>query len=625
VAYRFGSFEFDPQTSELRKQGLRIRLDGQPAVILATLLKRPNQLVTREELQKKLWSSDTFVDFEQSLNAAIRRLRVALDDSAESPRYIETLARKGYRWVAPVESTATARVVDAHTADVTNTNRGRGRSVVRITIGGTLALAILIIAWGVLRSRPAPGRLMLAVLPFQNLSGDQQQEYLADGMTEEMITQLGGLNPQRLGVIARTSAMRYKASSKDTAQIARELNVNYLLEGSVRRQEQRIRVTARLIQASDQADIWADSYDADISDILKVQSEVARTIAGQIRMQLPRQAEQRLSGTPRVNVLAHDAYLQGQQAWNLRDKEGTARSIQQFQQALEIDSNYAAAYAALARAYALSPVSGFMSASAAMPKARDAASRAIALDDSLAEGHSMMGFVKAHYEYDWPGAQREFQKALQLNPSDPLAHLFYSNSYLSPFGRHDEAIAEMKTAIALDPFSPRIQSFLGRTYIWARRYDDALAHLRNTTEKFPSYSIDHQRMAHLYAYREEYDKAISEETRARILAGEDPHAVLKLEDSLRQVFATRGPRGYWEKLLELSQRTDNPPEAYTRTDGLAILYVRVGDREKAIQALEKGYDERQLHMTEIGIEPTFDALKPEPRFQDLLRRIGVPR
>jgi len=442
-------------------------------------------------------------------------------------------------------------------------------------------------------------------------------------MTEEMITQLGGLNPQRLGVIARTSAMRYKASHKDTSQIARELNVNYLLEGSVRRQEQRIRVTARLIQATDQADIWADSYDVDIGDILKVQGEVARAIAGQIRMQLPPQAEQRLSGTPRVNAQAHDAYLQGQQAWNLRDREGTARSIQQFQHAIEIDSNYAAAYAALARAYALSPVSGFMAASEAMPKARDAASRAIAVDDSLAEAHSMMGFVKAHYEYDWPAARQEFQKALQLNPSDSLAHLFYSNSYLSPLGRHEEAIAEMKTAIALDPFSARIQSFLGRTYVWARRYDDALAHLQNTTQMFPSFAIDHQRLAHLYAYREEYDKAISEETRARILAGEDPHAVLKLEDSMRHAVASRGPRGYWEKLLELSRQPDNPPEAYTTTDGLAILYVRLGDKEKALQALEQGYKERQLHMTEIGIEPAFDALRSEPRFQDLLHRIGL--
>src|SRR5215472_17392470 len=466
---------------------------------------------------------------------------------------------------------------------------------------------------------------MLAVLPFQNLSDDAQQEYFADGMTEEMITQLGGLDPQRLGVIARTSVMEYKTSQKGAAELARELSVNYLLEGSVRRQGQRIRVNAQLIQGSDQTQIWADSYDRDVSDILKLQSEVARAIAGQIRVRLTRQVEQRLSNAPLVNAQAHEAYLQGQQAWNLRSKEGSQRGIEEFQRAVEIDPNYAPAYAGLARAYALSPVYGFLSELEAMPKARDAATRAIALDDSLAESHSTMGFVKAHYESDWASAEREFKLALKLNPSDPYAHLFYSNSCLSPLSRHDEAIAEMKQAIELDPFSSRIQSFLGRTYIWARRYDDALAHLQRTTETFPSFAIDHQRLAHLHAYREEYDKAISEETRARILSGEDPHAVLKLEDSLRQAFATHGPRGYWEKLLELSRRDDNPPEAYTKTDGLAILYVRLGDKEKALQALEQGYEERQLHMTEIGIEPTFDALRPELRFQDLLRRIGVQR
>ncbi|HKW33352.1 MAG TPA: winged helix-turn-helix domain-containing protein [Candidatus Acidoferrum sp.] len=625
IAYRFGSFEFDPQTGELRRQGLRIRLEGQPVAILAMLLERPNQLVTREELQKRLWPGDTFVDFEQSLNAAVRRLRLALDDSAESPRYIETLARKGYRWVAPLRGRIDAVKIEENYAVTVSEieRRPRGPKVARIAIVGGVALAILVGAWSVFRSRPATGRVMLAVLPFQNLGNDPQQEILADGMTEEMITQLGGLNPEQLGVIARTSASQYKTRNKNAAQIARELNVKYLLEGSVRRDGQHIRVTAQLIQASDQADVWAGSYDSDIGDILKVQSEVARAIAGQIRVQLTRQTEQRLSNTPRVNASAHDAYLQGQQSWDLRDKEGTARSIEQFQHAIEIDPSYATAYAALARAYALSPVSGFMTAAEAMPKARDTAARTIALDDSLAEGHSIMGFIKAHYEYDWPAAEREFQEALRLNPSDSLAHLFYSNSYLSPLGRHNEAIAEMKTAIALDPFSLRIQSFLGRTYVWARRYDDALVQLQKVTQMFPNLAIEHERLAHLYTYRGEYDKAIAEESRARIIAGENPGSVLRLEQSLRSSFAARGPRGYWEKMLELSHRSDNPPEAYTTHDGLAIIYVRLGDKDKALQALEQAYKERQLHMTEIGIEPAFDALRSEPRFQKLLDRIGV--
>ena len=237
----------------------------------------------------------------------------------------------------------------------------------------------------------------------------------------------------------------------------------------------------------------------------------------------------------------------------------------------------------------------------------------------------MMGFIKAHYEYDWPAAEREFQRALKLNPSDSYAHLFYSNSYLSPLGRHDEAIAEMRTAIALDPFSPRIQSFLGRSYIWARRYNDALGQLEKTIEMFPSFAIEHERLAHLYTYRGEYEKAIAEESRARILAGQDPRSVLGLEESVRTALAAHGPRGYWEKMLELSRQSDNAPEAYTTNDNLAIIYARLEKKEKALQTLEQAYQERQLHMTEIAIEPAFDVLRSEPRFQSLVHQIGVQR
>jgi TolB-like protein/DNA-binding winged helix-turn-helix (wHTH) protein/Tfp pilus assembly protein PilF len=623
--FRFGSFEFDPRTGELRKHGIRIRLEGQPVAILAMLLERSGELITREELQKKLWPSDTFVDFEHSLNAAIRRLRLSLDDAAESPRYVETLARRGYRWVAPVRGAPAALGVEGTAPGGESEVRPRWRRrALWLALAGAAALATIFIASSVLRSRPGTGKVMLAVLPFQNLSNDAQQEYFADGMTDEIITQLGGLDPQRLGVIARTSAMRYKTGRRDVGLVARDLGVNYVLEGSVRRDGQRIRVTAQLIQTSDQTHVWADSYDRDVSDILKLQSGVARAIANQIRLRLTPQTERRLASAPRSNAQAHEAYLQGQQAWNLRSREGSRRGIEEFQRAVEIDPNYAAAYAGLARAYALSPVYRFLRELEAMPKAREAAARAIALDDSLAEAHTMMGFVKAHYEYDWVAAEREFQRALQLNPSDPYAHLFYSNSCLSPLGRHDEAIAEMKKAIELDPFSPRIQSFLGRTYIWARRYDDALAHLQKTTQMFPSFAIDHQRLAHLYTYREEFDKAIAEETQTRILAGEDPRSVVQLEDSLHKAFATRGSRGYWAKLLELSQRSDNPPEAYTTNDGLAILYARLGETQKALQTLEQAYGVRQLHMTEVGIEPAFDTLRSEPRFQDLVDRIGVP-
>jgi TolB-like protein/DNA-binding winged helix-turn-helix (wHTH) protein len=418
--FRFGAFEFDPQTGELRKQGFRVHLEGQPVAILTALLERRGELVTREELQKQLWPSDTFVDFERSLNAAIRRLRLALDDSAESPHYIETLARRGYRWVAPVRSAYASTDVESAAESVRPQVRPgwKRKAAWAVMAVATISAAIFFLS-SRLRVPSSRGKVMLAVLPFQNLSEEAQQEYFADGLTEEMITQLGGLDPQHLGVIARTSVMGYKGVSKDAAQVARDLNVSYLLEGSVRRQGQRIRVSTQLIQASDQTHIWADSYDRDVSDVLKLQIEVAIAVADQIRLQLTRQAERRLTSVPRVNAEAHEAYLKGQQAWNLRSKEGIDRGIEEFQRAVELDPNYSAAYAGLARAYALSPVYGSLRELEAMPKARDAAAHAIALDDSLAEAHTMLGFVKAHYEYDWPAAEREFQYALRLNPSDP--------------------------------------------------------------------------------------------------------------------------------------------------------------------------------------------------------------
>jgi serine/threonine-protein kinase len=260
-----------------------------------------------------------------------------------------------------------------------------------------------------------------------------------------------------------------------------------------------------------------------------------------------------------------------------------------------------------------------------MPKAREAAEKAIALDDSLAEGHTVLGFVKAHFDFDWPGAEREYLRGLELNPNDAYAHMFYSNSYLSPLGRHEDAIAEMKKAITVDPFSPPVQSFLGRTYLWARRYDEALAQFNKSAEMFPGFAIDHERLAHIYTYLGKFEEAIAEETKARLLSGEEPKSVLKKEDELRNALKEGGPQGYWRKVLERSRTGENPPEAYVGAYGLAILLARLGEKEKAMDALEKALDEHVLAMTEIGVEPALDSLRGEERFQKLLRRVGLAK
>jgi TolB-like protein/DNA-binding winged helix-turn-helix (wHTH) protein len=631
--FRFEDFELDRAAYQLRRAGQAVHLERIPLELLFLLVERRGQLLTRQEILERIWGKEVFVDVDNSINTAVRKIRQALTDNPDAPRFLYTVPGKGYRFVAPiVEALPIVELASGDSAvqppaaplAVSSAARKSRFWMFWLALAVMLVMAVLVTSPFLRRTtRPTPAKVTLVVLPFENMSGDAGQDYFADGMTEEMITQLGSLDPQHLGVIARTSAMQYKGARKDAAQIGKELGVSYLLEGSIRRAGDRVRVTAQLIQTNDQTHIWADSFDRDVSDVLKLQSEVARAIAARTQLTLSRQAEARLAATLSVNPEAHEAYLRGLEAWNLRSREGFTRSIAEFNRAVALDSNYALAYAALARAYSLAPVSGGASAAETMPKARDAATRALAIDDTLAEGHTILAFVKAHFDFDWPGAQREYRRGLELNPSYAYGHLFYSNSYLSPFGRHDEAIAEMKKAIDLDPFSSPIQSFLGRTFLWARRYDEALAQFQKSIQIFADFPLDHERLAHLYTYTGKFEDAIAEDSRARLLSGEDPQAVAAKENALKQAFTTGGPHGYWEKLLEFSQSPANPPEAYNNAWGRAILYTRLGDKERAFESLEKAYAERQLPMTELGIEPAFDLLRSDPRFENLLRRVGL--
>ena len=625
---RFEDFELDRAAFELRQGGRVVRLERLPLELLFLLVENRGRLVTRDQIIERIWGKDVFVDVDNGINTAVRKVRQALRENPEKPRLLQTVPGKGYRFVVPGAADVRTNAAAFHRSSIASTARQRRRSW-PILLG--LAAALLVIAAIALRpllsrrAKPNPGKVMLAVLPFVNLSGDAHEDYFVDCMTEEMITQLGSLDPQRLGVIARTSSMQYKNSHKSTAQIAQELGVNYLLEGSVRREGERVRVTAQLVQASDQTHIWASNFDREQRDVIRLQSEVALAIAGKIELSLPHPVLARLAAPRPLNAEAHLAYLQGLQSWDLRTRQGMEQSIAEFQQAVLLDPNYAPAYAALARAYSLAPVAGMLPAQESMPKAREAALHAIALDDSLAEGHTVLAFVKAHYEYDWPGAKQEYLRALELNPNDAYAHLFYSNSYLSPLGRHDEAIVEMKKAIELDPFSPPVQSFLIRTYIWARRYDLALAQYRKCDEMFPNFAIGHERLAHLYTYTGRFEEAISEEGRARLQAGENPQSVAKKLDELERAWKSAGAMGYWRTLLKFAQMPENPPEAYIPDYGVAILYARLGENDKALESLEKANADRELAMTEIGVEPAFDPLRSDSRFQSLLRRVGLAR
>lgn len=630
--FRFESFEVDRGAFELRRAGRPVPIERIPMELLLLLLEHPGQLVTRQEILDRIWGKNVFGDVDNSINTAVRKIRQALHDNPASPRLLHTVPGKGYRIAVPAADPDPVSVppaaqqvtpADPLPASATRSDPWRTRAAIAAALVATALTVLILTYW--LRSASPPGKAMIVVLPFQNLSGDPRQDYFADGMTEEMIAQLGSLDPRHLGVIARTSAMLYKGTRKDSAQIARELGVNLLLEGSVRRANDRVRVTAQLIQASDQTHLWAGSYDRDVSDILKLQSDVARGIADKIQLTLSQQIQQSLAGTPSVDPSAYEDYLQGLQALNLRTHAGFEHAILAFGRAVARDPTYAEAYAGLARAEMVAPIFGVSTTVELLPKAVEAATRAIALNDNLADAHTALAFSKSHLDYDWPTAEREYRRGLALNPGGSQVHFFYSNGYLSPFGRHEEAIAEMKTAAELDPYSPPIQSFLGRTYVWARRYEKALAQYQKANLLDPNFAVGHERLAHLYTYLGRFSDAIAEESTARTLSGEDPQVVRSREDALRKAFAAEGAQGYWRTLLMIAGGGPNPPEAYDDAYGIAIIYARLGEGVKAIDSLESAYAERKIAMSEIGIEPAFDALRSDPRFHALMRRVGLER
>jgi TolB-like protein/DNA-binding winged helix-turn-helix (wHTH) protein len=626
---RFENFEVDRGAYELRRAGRTVAIERIPMELLLLLLERRGQLVTRQEILDRIWGKNVYGDVDNSINTAVRKIRQVLHDNSASPRLLHTIPGKGYRFsvlvVEPQALPVSAAAVQVPLVKPPSTPAAQSkpwRLLAAIAVA-LVAGALIVRPYLMHRIVPPPGKAMIVVLPFQNLSGDPQQDYFADGMTEEMIAQLGSLDPHHLGVIARTSAMLYKGSRKDSAQFARELGVNLLLEGSVRRANDRVRVTAQLIQASDQTHLWAGSYERDVSDILKLQSDVARGIADKIQLTLSQQVQESLAGTPSVDPAAYEDFLQGLQASNLRTRAGFENAIAAFSRAVARDPNYAEAYAGLARADMLAPIFGVSTPVEILPKAVEAATRAIALNDNLADAHTALAFSKSHLDYDWPTAEREYRRGIALNPGGAQVHFFYSNGYLSPFGRHDEAIAEMKTAAELDPYSPPIQSFLGRTYVWARRYDQALAQYQKANLLDPNFAVGHERLAHLYTYLGRFNDAIAEESMARALSGEDLQVVQSHEEALRKSLTAHGDQGYWRTLLDFATVKPNPPEAYDDAYGIAIIYARLGEKEKAIDSLESAYAERKIAMTEIGVEPAFDALRSDPRFHGLLRRVGL--
>jgi TolB-like protein/DNA-binding winged helix-turn-helix (wHTH) protein/Tfp pilus assembly protein PilF len=633
---RFGDdFELDPRMGELRRSGRVLRLERIPMQILLLLVEQKEGLVTREQIVDKIWGKDVHLDTDNSINGAIRKIRQVLRDDPEQPRFVQTITGRGYRFIAAVGESDRAKQSSAtgtSLAHVPSSSRPLRDTLpwnppVRWRAAVILAGAVLVIAglWAYFHwsrssahARPSTGRLMLAVLPFQNLTGDADQDYFSDGLTEEMITQLGNLDPQHLGVIARTSVMHYKHSEEPLDQIGRTLGVQYVLEGSVRREADKVRITAQLIQLKDQSHLWAREYDRELSNVLVLQGEIAQDVANKIQLTLgdghpPAGLGVQPAHSSR-SVEAYELYLKGRYFWNKRTAQGLRQAIGYFQQAIDRDPNYARAYAGLAESYALMGGYSVSPQSESMSKARTAAQGALQLDDQLPEAHTALAFIAENYDWDWQTAEKEYRRAIQLDPNDATGHHWYAEC-LALQGRFNEAFTEIERARQLDPLSLIIAADKGAFLYFSRQYDPAVEQFRAVLEMEPNFPRA-QMLLYVYVQKGMFAEALAD---AEAWNRRDPtpwswallaYAYGRSGNPVKASFAL-------QQLEQLNHRDPRDPLCFF------VAYIGLDDKDKAMASLEKAYAEHSSGLTALKVDPIYDPLRSEVRFQTLLRRLGL--
>jgi TolB-like protein/DNA-binding winged helix-turn-helix (wHTH) protein/Flp pilus assembly protein TadD len=604
---RFGVFEVDLRAEELRRKGLRVRLQSQPFQLLVTLLKQRGELVTREELRRTLWPEDTFVDFDHSLGTAINKLREALGDSATNPRFVETVPRKGYRFLAPVDPVEGAEAAPEPTVPAP------AASAQRIPVWMLMGVAAVLVSVGVLawvlqhRQTAAPVR-SLAVLPLENLSGDGAQDYFSDGMTDELITELGQF--PELRVISRTSVMTYKGAHKPLPQIARELNVDAVVEGTVLRSGNSVRITAQLIPAATDKQLWSASFEVELRDILAVQRKVAKSIAGQIRVKLNPNIHDHAKS---VDTEAYEAYLKGRYFWNRRTTEGLQKAVEYFHQAIAKDPKYAQAYSGLADSYALMGdwEYGLLPPGEAFPKAKAAATKAFSLDNSLGEAHTSLAFVLDLYDWDWEAAERQYRLAIDFTPSYATAHQWYA-WHLIVLGRNEEAIAEMSKAQSLDPLSLIIGADMADLYLVARRYDESIRQSRSVLELDSRFAVAHYLLGQALVQKGLNHPGIAELRSAIDLSGGN----VTFRSALAYAYAISG-----QPAAAVAIRNELQKSGVSNPAGMALIEVGLKRNDEAMNWLEKAYQER--FNPSVLMRPGFDPLRSDARFVNLLGRIGL--
>ncbi len=625
-----GGWLVQPKLNSISGDGKTAHLEPKAMQVLVYLAKHAGDVAPKERIIQAVWA-DTFVT-DDVLTRAISELRKAFGDDPHEPRFIQTIAKSGYRLIAPVSPPATSVVSlyerrpleEKKPPAVIDRRYSRGHlaGLVTVAVVGTLAVLLALNVAGLRRrlfrhsTRPA-GKIMLVVLPFENLSGDPEQEYFSDGMTEEMTTQLGCLSPQYLGVIGRASAMTYKGRKKTIDEIGKELRVQYILQGSVRRAGDRVRVSAQLVEVGAQTQVWAEEYDRDLRDILALQSEVARAVAEQIRATLTLQEQTRLASARAVNPEAYRHCLIGRFLWNKRSEEGLKSAIDHFQRALEIDPGYAPAYAGLADSYIVLSDMGFLPPKETVPRGKAAAQKALEIDESLAEAHASLGLACFEYDWDWPTCEKELKRAIELNPNYASAHQWLY-ALLQTMGRRDEALAEVQRAQQLDPLSPIISLASAYWYLRAGQRDEAIRRLRDTVSLFPEFADAYVVLGDANVANGAYQEGIIAYQKARSLSG----ASAAEGAALAQAYAKAGIRGYY--LWELQRLREEAKHRYVRAWAFALIFADLGEKDQALSYLERAYEDRDYRIGSLRLEARFDSLRSDPRFQALVRRMNFP-
>ncbi len=599
---RFGDYQLDPERGELCKHGHPVRLAPQPMKVLALLASRPGELVTREEIREQIWGGETFVDFEQGLNHCINQVRAALGDDSAAARFVETVPRRGYRFLLEA-----ARGEEESPAPA---SRWRGRASV-VGIGAFVLVAGILTALYSGWFRPGgmiPPVRSIAVLPIENLSGDPEQEFFADGMTEELVTALGRIHALR--VISRTSVMRYKRTTKPLPEIARELKVDAVIEGTVTQANGRVRLTANLLHAPSDRHLWAETFERDLSDVLGLQRELARTVARLIHLKLSVEDQARLERGRPVHPEAHAMYLKAQFHYYRWSRPEFVKAIEYYRKAIDLDPDYAEAHAGLAKTAGWQWILGALPPNEAFPLFEGALKRARAIDEALPEVHYVQAVAAWYFYWNWEQAKQEFQRALELNPNLEEARYEYA-WFLGTMGRHGEAVVEAERAVETDPLSVSANLALGSVYHGAGMLDRALAQLRRTIELEPNDPRCHGFIGGVYRSLGLYDEMMEAESKRMALQGAKPGEI----EAMKEAYRTGGYPGLLRWRLAHAQHPFAQAEAQ----------AQLGLRDEAIANLEKCYAQRWWAMVRLNSGPIWDPLRTDPRFQEILRRMNFPR